>query len=656
MKRAAVIVMVALSACSLLAQDAGRSSDDVNAPPVDETITVTASRGEARLSDTPASVVVLGRKAIDISPGATIDDVLRQVPGFTLFRRTGSRIANPTAQGVSLRGVGASGASRALVLDDGIPLNDAFGGWVYWGRVPRAALERVEVQRGGASDLYGSGATGGVIQFVRDRSDTRRLSAEVSGGSDATVSASLFAAEKFGPVSVALAVSRFTTGGYIPVERSQRGAVDRAADTDQDSVDATVRHGAAFLRASYYGEARNNGTTIQVNNTIVRQLAGGGELPAAGGLLTLRSYVTSQDYFQTFSAIASDRASERLTVEQRVPSDSAGGTLQWARLFGQSHALVSGAEVRDVSGTSDEVQFALSGTRTRVASKGRQRTWAAFAEDIYAASPRMSVTAGVRFDAWSNLAASRNGTPLPRHDESSWSPRLAAIYKLADRASITASAYRAFRAPTLNELYRGFRVGNVVTQANESLRAETLAGYEAGVRYRDLRATIFRMDTDDAIANVTLSSTPSLITRQRRNATQSRSQGLEIEGERRTGRWLFSTGYLLTGARIRGGSLDGRRLPQVARHQLTAQVTWSGPMTAAVFGRWSSSQFDDDLNTLPLRSFVVFDAFASRPLARGLDLTFVAENMFDRRIEASATPVITLATPRALRVGLVYRK
>ena len=67
-----------------------------------------------------------------------LDDALRFVPGFTLFRRTGSRVANPTAQGVTLRGLGGSGASRALVLDDGMPMNDPFGGWVYWGRVPRA--------------------------------------------------------------------------------------------------------------------------------------------------------------------------------------------------------------------------------------------------------------------------------------------------------------------------------------------------------------------------------------------------------------------------------------------------------------------------------------------------------------------------------------
>ena len=95
------------------------------------------------------------------------DDILRQVPGFSLFRRTTSRAANPTTQGVSLRGLGASGASRALVLSDGFPLNDPFGGWVYWDRAPRESIGSIEVASGGASHLYGSDALGGVINIIR---------------------------------------------------------------------------------------------------------------------------------------------------------------------------------------------------------------------------------------------------------------------------------------------------------------------------------------------------------------------------------------------------------------------------------------------------------------------------------------------------------
>ena len=187
---------------------------------ISEAITVTATRTEIRVADTPASVVVLSKEALASSPAPTLDDALRQVAGFTLFRRAGSRVANPTTQGVSLRGVGASGASRALVLDDGVPLNDPFGGWVYWGRLPRAALERVEVLRGGASDLYGSSAMGGVIQFIRRKSPG--VTIETSAGSQKTATTSLFA----GADHFSLAADFLATDGFVLVRPEDRGAVD----------------------------------------------------------------------------------------------------------------------------------------------------------------------------------------------------------------------------------------------------------------------------------------------------------------------------------------------------------------------------------------------------------------------------------------------
>jgi outer membrane receptor protein involved in Fe transport len=611
-------------------------------PPVTDSIVVTATKTETRLSDTPASVVVLDREAIATSPAATIDDMLRQVPGFTLFRRSGSRSANPTSQGVSLRGIGASGASRALVLDDGIPLNDPFGGWVYWGRVPRAALERVEVVRGGESELYGSSAMGGVVQFIRRSPATDAIAVEASAGSQSTGTASAFAALRRGAWSGSLAADWLTTAGYVLVAPSQRGHVDREADADHRALDATFARafnedlGRAFLRASHFRESRNNGTPLQVNDTTTRQLALGADLRAFGGSVALRAYGSDQDYDQSFSAIAADRNSERLTVLQSVPSRGSGASAQLARAFGMRNAIVAGAELREVRGTSDEENFAFNGTRTFTSTGGRQRTSAAFAEDVFAMNARTSITAGLRFDRWS--------------DESSWSPRLSLLHKSSTDLAFTASAYRAFRAPTLNELYRGFRVGNVVTLANGALGAERLSAIEAGVRYRWLRANLFSMTTDDTIANVTLTTTPALITRQRQNLGSSRSRGVELEAD-----WLIanslraSAGWLFSDATVSGG----RRTPQVPRNQATAQLAYSrSRWRAGAQARWSSMQFDDDLNQLRLRSYFAADVFAAAPLITNLDATLSVENVFDRRIEVSATPVITLAQPRSVRFGV----
>ena len=281
-----------------------------------DTITVTATRTETRLSDTPSSVVVLSKDTLAATAAATVDDALRQVPGFTLFRRTGSRVANPTSQGVSLRGIGASGASRALVVDDGIPLNDPFGGWVYWGRIPRAALQRVELLRGGASDLYGSAAMGGVVQFIRRDSDVPAIFLEASAGSQDTRTLSLFGA--YGPAR--LAVDLLDSAGYVLVAPAERGRVDTRADASHTAADLTFEHEHAFIRGSFYSESRANGTPMQTNDTTIREIAGG----ANAGAFVARAWGSDQDYAQTFSAIAADRNSERLTIDQRVPSRSAG--------------------------------------------------------------------------------------------------------------------------------------------------------------------------------------------------------------------------------------------------------------------------------------------------------------------------------------------
>src|SRR5919106_2462452 len=168
---------------------AGRSQNQT----LSDEITVTATRTEQRLGETAASVVVVSAQELAASAAPTLDDALRQVPGFSLFRRSGSRFANPTTQGVSLRGLGASGASRALVLADGMPLNDPFGGWIAWGRVPRAAVERVEVMRGAGSDLYGSSALGGVVQLLRRQAHGPKVVADGSWGELGSADGSLFA-------------------------------------------------------------------------------------------------------------------------------------------------------------------------------------------------------------------------------------------------------------------------------------------------------------------------------------------------------------------------------------------------------------------------------------------------------------------------------
>lgn len=633
---------------------------------VDE-ITVTATRTALRVADSATSVVVMDGDELRTAAAPTLDDALRQVPGFTLFRRSGSRTANPTTQGVSLRGIGGSGAGRALVLDDGIPLNDPFGGWVSWGRVPHASVARVEVLRGGASELYGSGALSGVVQMIR-RTDREAFDLTVSHGSQQTTLASFFAAFPLGNWSLATSAELFRTDGYVPVREQERGPVDGRANSRRAAAEITLSRSGEerfhfFTRASLFDEARGNGTALQNNDTSIRQLSAGASWSVpSGAAAEIRGFVMDQVYHQSFSTISADRSSERLNRLQEVPVSAYGLGGQIAHSL-RAHSLVAGFETRSVEGFTNEEAFAATVTRT--VAGGTQTIGGAFIRDLFQLTPRLTITATARLDAWENSDASLVSggvtTRFADRDETSFSPRLAALYRLNDRLSLTASAYRAFRAPTLNELYRSFRVGNVLTLANEELRAERLDGREAGLIFTAPRATwrltLFEMSVQRNVANVTLTVEPNLITRQRQNLGETRSRGVELDIQARIGAMQLTAGYLLVDAVVRSfpanRALEGLRVAQVPRHQASVQL--SAPRTPlgeiAVQTRWVGDQFEDDQNQLRLEGYFVADLFAARKIHSMTQAFLAIENLFDRRFEIGRTPVTTVGAPRSLRVG-----
>lgn len=655
-----------------------RRLDLVVPPDFSEEIAVSATRIPTRVSESAASVVVLSSEDLDSTAAPALDVALRAVPGFTLFRRSDGRTANPTTQGASLRGVGGSGASRTAVLDDGVPLNDPFGGWVAWGRVPRASLERVEVLRGGSSDLYGGPALSGAVNLVRRAPARSALDLEASYGSSRTPEASLFASGRAGSWFGRVSAESFRTDGYVAVAPGSRGAVDREVASRHEALDFAVeRNGPEesryFLRGSTFLESRENGTPLQTNDTRIGQLAAGADWSGKPGSFSVRGYAFDERYHQTFSAVAASRATETLNRRQTVPSWAGGGSAQWSRALG-AHRLVAGLEGREVAGASEETVISR-GASSIADAGGKQAIGAFFLEDVFAPTARWVLTAGLRADAWRNFDAFRHvgsdrsslaTTSLRDRSDVAWSPRLSLHYRAGSAVSLTASAYRSFRAPTLNELYRDFRVGDTLTLANDSLGAESLRGVEAGVLVARgtlfARANSFWMEVEDAIANVTLSVTPGLITRQRANLGRSRSRGLELDLETRLSDELsLSAGYQYADSTVRSfpdnPALVGKRIAQVPRHQGTLEARWrlAARARVAVRARFVAEQFEDDRNELPLAGFGTLDAVAAVTLARGLELFAAGENLFDRRYPIGRTPVTTLAPPRSGRVGFRLR-
>jgi outer membrane receptor protein involved in Fe transport len=564
------------------------------------------------------------------------------------------------------------------VLSDGIPLKDPFGGWVHWNRIPRAAIDTVEVAAGGASPLYGSDALGGVVNIIRHPVDRPALTVYASFGNQRTPDASLFGSETHGPWAGAIDAEMFHTDGYIPVPVDQRGTVDSYASSEYVTGDLTIEHklsdhGRIFLRGSSFGEARNNGTLLQNNRTTNRQVNGGGEWHSNSlGSISLAAYAGREVFNQTFSSISPDRDTETLARVQRVPAQERGTDAEWSRGMGRHQTLVAGVEAHEVRGESDEVAIA---SNTALDAGGRQRNIGVFAEDLIEVTPRWLLMPVARVDHWTNFDAFSSTQPLPagpvartplaERSETFFSPRLGMLYRLAAHLSLTASAYRSFRAPTLNELYRSFRLGNIETSANEQLLAERLTGGEGGGFVTGfhqrlmLRVDFFWAEIMRPIANVTLSTTPALITRQRQNLGRTRSRGVEATADAHiNGALTLSGGFQYADATVvnfpGNGALVGRDIPQVPRHVATVQARYFKPrwVTLGVQGRFVGVQYDDDLNTLPLRRFFTMDAMASHPLTRSVDIFLAADNLLNQRYDIARTPVLSAAPPVLVRAGL----
>ena len=628
-----------------------------------DTLVITATRSPERLPSAASATVVTSAELANMAAGS-LDDALRSTPGFTLFRRSSSRVANPTSQGVTLRGISGSGSSRTLVLADGVPLNDPFGSWVYWNRMPQAAIDRVEVVRGATGDLYGGGALGGVIQVLTLQPDRTRIRATIDGGSHNTFRGSLFGAGERNGWAASASYEGVNTDGAYFVAPEVRGPVDRKANSNYQTGFFTAGHTSdnwhAWVRAGLYTEDRGNGTPVQVNDTSWSQVSGNVGGLVDGGVLQVQFAGSSQDYYQTFSAVAADRKTERLTTEQTTNSSHQEVNGQWSRPYGRI-TLIAGGEFRHTDATVAEFRYSVTNVTTGpFFAGGSEQVAATYARATITAADALTLEVGGRGDWWTSEPSD---PALATKSVSFFSPRASVAWRTG-RYSVQGAVYHAARTPTLNELHRGFRAGNVVTNPNPLLGPELLTGVEGGVLVTwakvSARATAFYNNLDDAIANITLTQTAAQITRQRQNSDSIRAKGVEAETEMRLTPSLSVNGQIVfTFSHFEGSvaapAVAGNTVPQVPTLQGGFGVTWAEPKwaTTSTQVRFSGEQYDDDLNTeaFVLGAYAVWDAQVSRAIARGFTAFLAVENITDEEFDVARTPIRNIGWPRTLRVG-----
>ncbi|WP_312163156.1 TonB-dependent receptor domain-containing protein [Phenylobacterium sp.] len=657
-------------------------------PPLVDVVTVEAARLPPSPAEKAFAIVTIGGEAIATAP--RLDEALTATPGVQLFRRTSSQASNPTTQGISVRSIAGSGASRALVTLDGVPQNDPFGGWVLWTGLPAIGVEQARVVRGAGAGPYGAGALTGVIQLSERTTAPSGGEYEVYGGERGLAGAA--AAGAVGDLFLSAATER--SDGWIPLGEGRGGA-----DTElyyrglggalRWTPDLGGRQLA--LRLSGYQEKRGAGLvgadSRATGATLSATLA---QAPVEDGLgWRVQGWLKRSDFENRSAAVAAGRNATTPASEQYATPATGYGFNAALRRDGAQAGWELGGDARVFDGETREKFRYMAGafTRDRVAG-GAQSVLGAYGE-AYRNLGGWLLTGGVRLDRWATYDGQRierdaaNGAVTlddRPQDRDGWLPtgRLGARYDLSDQAYLRAAAYAGFRPATLNELYRPFRVGNDVTEANAALEPEKLYGIEVGLGGEGDRrwdVTVFANRLDGAVANVTVGFGPATfpiaglipaggVLRQRQNAGQVDAYGIEAEVERRWETLSLRLAGAYTKAEVDGGSaapqLTGLRPAQTPRVTATAEATWRplDALSLRAVARYEGDRFDDDLNTRELAAATDVNLRADWALSRAVTLYAAAENLFDARIETAQTGdgLESYDQPQTFRLGLVLRR
>jgi len=646
-------------------------------PPVlmTDELVITTTRAPERIVQSAAAVTLLTQEQIQRSPypgGHQLDDLLRSVPGVQPATLS-SRYNHPTAQSVTLNGLGAR---RALVLLDGVPLNDGFGGWINWGLIPND-IERVEIVPGGVSNLYGTWAMGGVIHVITKRPAVGTgLTLDSQAGTLSTLQQGLNARYGTDRFRFSLGYRWFHTNGVIPVPAYQRGPVDRTNDSRHELFNGSLSWMPTSattidLSGSLFREDRTFGTTLSVASRTIGNVALGLRSDQGrAGLWEGKLFGQWQTFRNLSSQIVPSsliRLGEFQNSIQTIPSNDFGGSAQWTgRLFDRDR-LVLGTDARTIIAQSTDNLFSQTAFLGQTLARGQQLGWGLFGEWILLLTDRWTVTPSARADWWKNFNA-RSESPttstIPRDNVISVvNPKLSSSYQLSETLRLGASVYQAFRAPTLNELYRGFSFGGFAFLPNDQLRPERLTGAEVKVEGELLneRALHWRLSLHrDSVKDQILFITQGPLSAQRQNVGRSLSTGGALDLSYRVIPLLtLNLGYAYVDSLISNfpGTPDreGKRVPNVSRSQVTMGVTVgrSDWVEATILARYLSRQYADDANTQPVADFVVLDASLQHEIRKGIHLMVNGENLTDRHYIATQTgSVKTLGSPLLIMGGV----
>jgi outer membrane cobalamin receptor len=612
------------------------------------------------LHSLPVAAAALDRAAIASNPAMTSDALLRQLPGFDRTR-SNSMFSNYGLLRVSFAG---AGSDRGLVLVDGVPAQDGFGGQVDWAAYPPQSLQRAELLMGAGSALYGAGAVGGVLDmqtFAPPSAPGAPVAGALTfaGGSHAFSRQSTNASAWLSPrISSAVSVQQQRMQ-YYDLPPAYDSPVNTIASSDTSMASMRLRYKAGDRDSVEVGEraawddqfeGRPNYTfSRRLNQTDLRYTHGTAQSILQAGIFTRTTYIVNvADQFPTKPGV--------LRYVQNVPTSEDGFSAAWINGGGASTFELR-ADARHVRG---ETRQYGTGNVFQNSGSGSQNLYGFAAQQTWRGK-RLQVVAGARLDTLRSYDEQQqsvvkgvlNVTAPPARSDAAISPRLAMRYDLTPHLALRASSGAGFRPPFLNELVRGYFIGNVAYQPNPSLVPERSRTNSAGIDYADPRQRIaldvFDTTVNDAIMFRTIDPTHQL----RSNVAGTRTDGYTITFTRAlTACSRFNASFTNQYARVTSGpdAILANRLQYVPQQSGTVSYTaQTGIVTSGLSVAYIGQTYADDLNTQPLGTPLLVGANVHIPVGDGATVDVSADNLTGARYLSS---IDRFGPPAVISVGV----
>jgi iron complex outermembrane receptor protein len=606
-------------------------------------IVVTATRMKEPMSDIDGSVSVIHREVIEILPTTRLVDIIDMLPGFQTYSADGNRMS----PGVNIRGFTGGGlAEYVLVMVNGIPMNDLETGLVNWNLVPVEQMKRIEVLRGPSSVLYGDIALGGVINIMTDEAKERSgIKVSLEGGSYGEYSGNVDLTRVSGSTVYTFFASEQRRDGWREHSNWQGETVNGAVKFPIDqNWNCSLSTGNQRIQNQMPGPLPRNQlrqdrrhSLFPFDNEDQRRHQVFLTLDRNGG----NQWETLTNLYFNYKDTDIVRTLFQETKEQLKKTSVFGLRTQYSRRIswsGFDHHLVAGAECEGGNMKSTYYDLDTDGQRFGSPSAkgtGTRKKVACFLQDKIIPAEQVSMTFGIRWDGmyddYEDELVNRSSLTS---DKSAVSTKVGLNWKPEGAGHLYANIGRAFKAPTLEQLFDQRPFYNPYEDqslyiSNAALEAQAGTNYEIGLKRRlgpslEASLSLYQMDMEDEI-DFDLESLTYM------NIGQSRHRGFEGEARFKPFSTLTSfISYTYSDAQFKSGENSGHQINNIPYHLISVGLLYSSAagFTAGAIIHSVKDQYLDGANTFPLADYTT--ATVRLSCTRGLlTLTLDGDNIFD---------------------------